>query len=583
MRAAEGTAAETASEATPEATSEIASESTPENASEGGAARPAAKAHRGLAQPVEAMLATKSLRAPRGEQPPQTRANGAAAVRGWVDARSSEFAVVAQRRDVDGAAVDRALEIVRNFIVERRLVLFGGLAIDYALRRVGSSIYPDDQRPDFDFMSPRSVEDAYELADILFREGFSGVGAVRGIHVQTMRVRANHTWVADIGYAAAEVFDAIPTFEHAGMRVVHPDYQRMDMHLAFCFPFNGPPREDVFHRWRKDLRRFNEISKHYPVAPAAVPAGALVEAHSSGAHEVSAVFAAAVSADLESAELPRAALHGFAAYAALRESLEVLAERLGESLGEHLQGAEPPPRLHVSVGEDGRTVRAALPVGSEIVVASPWPEELVAGMAEVRRYYPYMDVYPESARAPGLAVVSTAGRLLAASIIRLGGRRVLIVTPQYLLLWLLFEAHRAAAPSREVYTAYYGHTMAVLRAAESIYAARVASVPEGAAAGMASFNQSPFAPTTLTIGDTNHDAAYIIRIAGYSQKLRDEPPPALGLPAGVATILEGLPANYYPDKKRAPPPFDYGASELFRRAGGLKGGNGGLKGGNGGT
>ena len=254
--------------------------------------------------------------------PPGVTALGVAALGDWASARKLDLEVVAQRRDVDGPAVDRALAIVRRFIVERGLILFGGLAIDYALRLKGSRLYPDDERPDFDVLSPRSVDDAYDLAERLRAAGFEGVGAVRGIHVQTMRVRASLFWVADIGYAPRDVFDRIPTLDYQGIRFVHPDFQRMDMHLAFCFPFNNPPLEDVFHRWRKDLKRFNQFEEFYPITmpptrPSAAPR--VVTARL-------AVPVAGAPRDL------KVALHGFAAYSVLRTSLDTAAEMFGTDL-----------------------------------------------------------------------------------------------------------------------------------------------------------------------------------------------------------------------------------------------------------
>jgi len=523
--------------------------------------------------------ATRSLRAARGAQPTDALAAGAAALGAWTAARAKDYEVVAQRRDADGPMVDRALEIVRKFIVARGLILFGGLAIDYALRLKGDRIYPDDQRPDFDFLSTRSVDDAYDLADLLQKAGFEGVGAVRGIHVQTMKVRTDYIWVADIGYAPPDVFAKIPTFDFQGMRVVHPDYQRMDQHLAFCFPFNGPPREDVFHRWRKDLKRFNLYEKYYPIA-ADIPADA-------GPAQVKGRLAVPVIG--RAAEL-RVALHGFAAYAAIRAALDELAASLGREAP-----AVAAPHLALTFPDD-YTIAVESPAGDTVTVASPWPAEAVAGLAGAERFSPYMDVCPESYRVPakagGVVVLSTKGRRLAASLVRAAGRsrgpedgpeakqggradaapaprQAYVVTPQYLLMWLLFEAQRADDGPQRVYRAFYAHTLEILREAEEIYAdlLEAADSPADRAAVMDSFAASPFAPTVTTIGDLNLDASYIIKMAGNAEKLRDTPPAALNLDADIAGLLVGLPANYYPATSKQRPTFSYDANPLFRRSG----------------
>ena len=143
-----------------------------------------------------------------------------------------------------------------------------------------------------------------------------------------------------------------------------------------------------------------------------------------------------------------------------------------------------------------------------------------------------------------------------------------MVSPQYLLLHFLYEAHRAAGADRETYRAFYRHTLAVLRAAEGLFVARAAGLGAAArAARMDEFAASPFAPTVRTLGTVNHDAAYVIKMATNAEKLHDTPPAVLGLPPDVAGLLAGLPQNYYPEGGRPRPTFDYGANVLFRRAG----------------
>lgn len=502
---------------------------------------------------------------------------------GWISAHAPELEVVAQRRDLDGAMIDRALDIVRRFIIDRGLILFGGLAIDYALRLKGSRIYPDDERPDFDFLSPNSVNDAYDLADMLVKRGFEAVGAIRGIHVQTMKVRTNFIWVADIGFAPKEVFNRIPTLEWRGMRIVHPDYQRMDQHLAFCFPFNGPPREDVFHRWRKDLKRFNLYDDHYPIplsgGPAAGAAGRTIVGRLSvpvifgrGSAEAAAAAAeaapAAAAAAAAAAEpVATVALHGFAAYAVLRRTLDELAAALG---AEH--GAEGAPTLAISFPNE-YSVSVAAPAGTQVHFASPDPAAAVAGLGDAQWCDPYMDLSPESVRAGNVTVLSTRGRLLAVSAVRAGEGRAFVVSPQYLLLHFLFESHRAPDEAlRVVYRNYYRHTLDVIGAAEKMVADRCdAAADDGLRAECAAlFCQSPFAPTITTLGTVNHDAAYIIKMANNAEKLRDTPPSALNLDTDIAGLLRGLPQNYYPGGNKVRPTFDYDVSPLFRRAGAPK-------------
>lgn len=499
-----------------------------------------------------------SLRARRGALPTDVTTSGAISLMSWISNRSKDFETVAQKRDIDGSMIDRALEIVRKFIIDRKLILFGGLAIDYALRIKGDRIYPDEQRPDFDFFSTRNVDDAYDLADIFYKAGFEEVGAIRAIHAQTMKVRTDFIWVADIGYAPPDVFDKIPTFDYQGMRVVHPDFQRMDMHLALCFPFNGAPREDVFNRWSKDLKRFNLVEKYYPIIVKELVGSNIVT-------KVTGRFPIPVTS-INGSEL-KMALCGFAAYAAIRNALDELASAFKVVLP-----VLNAPHLELTFPDDN-TVIIENPLGNSIIVASPWPEEVIAGIADIKKLSPYMDVFPDSysSSSAGITVMSTKGRKLAASLVRISHeskKQVYVVTPQYLLMWLLFEAQRTTDENnKNIYHTYYVHTLEILNVAEIIYADKINADASSEELLMASFATSPFAPTLLTIGDVNLDASYIIRMAGNAAKLKDIPPKILNLEEDVANILIGLPTSYFPATSKKRPIFSYDENLLFRRSG----------------
>ena len=164
----------------------------------------------------------------------------------------------------------RAIEIVKEFIIDNNLIIYGGSAIDYALRLKGAKIYPDDLIPDLDFYSPNNVPDSYKLADILYNAGFKEARSINALHMETMRVDAetNH-FVADITYRPAEIFADLPFLEYNKMRIIHPDFQRLDLHSSLSFPYDNSPREVIFDRWRKDITRFNKLNEYYPIAPRA--------------------------------------------------------------------------------------------------------------------------------------------------------------------------------------------------------------------------------------------------------------------------------------------------------------------------
>jgi len=162
----------------------------------------------------------------------------------------------------------RAIDVVKAFIREHKLIIYGGTAIDYALRLKGDNIYSDEANaiPDLDFYSPDNVGHAYILADKFYDMGFESARAITATHLTTMRVDIgrNH-WVADISYMPQKVFDNMPYIMYDNMRVIDPLIQRGDVHSSLSFPYDNPPREVIFARWSKDIKRFNKLDDKYPI------------------------------------------------------------------------------------------------------------------------------------------------------------------------------------------------------------------------------------------------------------------------------------------------------------------------------
>ena len=170
------------------------------------------------------------------------------------------------------------LGIVKQFIIDRKLIIVGGMAIDYCLRQKGEKIY--DERdvnsilPDWDFFSPNHIKDACELANLLYVLGYSRdnsgetvykIDAIRATHVSTIRVRFYYEVVADVTFMHPTIFARLPTIEVNGLRVIHPNWQTLNIHLSLSYPIKGPPREAIFHRLQKDVSRGYRLMTLFPV------------------------------------------------------------------------------------------------------------------------------------------------------------------------------------------------------------------------------------------------------------------------------------------------------------------------------
>lgn len=183
-------------------------------------------------------------------------------------AAGKDFEQVVLKADPMYKDLLQAIEIVKQFIIENNCIIYGGTAIDYALRLRGGSIYSNDSLllPDLDFYCKDHINKSYDLADILYAAGWSASRAITGMHAETQRVDPgdNH-FIADITYLPDVVYDIIPTLNYSGMKILEPLYQRIDLHSSLSFPYDGVPREVIFERWKKDIVRFNKINDLYPI------------------------------------------------------------------------------------------------------------------------------------------------------------------------------------------------------------------------------------------------------------------------------------------------------------------------------
>src|SRR6185437_4544273 len=188
---------------------------------------------------------------------------------------SKKYKDLAEKRSVIFNEIEKALELVKKFIIQKKRLIYGGMCIDLNLKVIGHpGIYPNDSLPDFDFMSPDFYQDSIELADILYKSNLPNVSAINAIHLTSRKVRVNFSPVADISYIPSNIYEKIPYItitksknkelnKYLGMRIVHPDFQRLDLHRSFNIPFANPPQEVILHRLEKDQKRFRLFDQDF--------------------------------------------------------------------------------------------------------------------------------------------------------------------------------------------------------------------------------------------------------------------------------------------------------------------------------
>lgn len=165
------------------------------------------------------------------------------------------------RKEANSPDIKRIISIVENFIRKKKLICYGGTAINNILPKQDQFYNKDIEIPDYDFYSSNALNDAKELTDMYVDEGFVEVEAKSGQHFGTFKVFVNFIPVADITMLPKELFNAIKkeTIKISGILYAPPNLLRMGMYLEL-----SRPAGDV-SRWEKVMKRLTLLNKNYPL------------------------------------------------------------------------------------------------------------------------------------------------------------------------------------------------------------------------------------------------------------------------------------------------------------------------------
>jgi hypothetical protein len=156
------------------------------------------------------------------------------------------------------------IDVLEKFIHDKKLVCYGGTAINNILPKEDQFYNRNIEIPDYDFFSPNAMNDAKELADIYFKQGFSSVEAKAGVHYGTYKVFVNFFQIADITQIDSKLFSSLKknAVSKEGILYCPPNFLRMAMYLEL-----SRPSGDIT-RWEKVLKRLNLLNKNYPLKAA---------------------------------------------------------------------------------------------------------------------------------------------------------------------------------------------------------------------------------------------------------------------------------------------------------------------------
>ena len=165
------------------------------------------------------------------------------------------------KKVINSPIVKKIINIVEIFLQSRRLLCYGGTAINNILPKKAQFYNKDIEIPDYDFFSTNALQDAKNLADIYFKNGFEEIEAKAGVHFGTFKVFVNFIPVADITQMDPLIFNVL--YKEAitinNISYVPPNFLRMALYLELSRP------EGDVSRWEKVFKRLILLNDYHPL------------------------------------------------------------------------------------------------------------------------------------------------------------------------------------------------------------------------------------------------------------------------------------------------------------------------------
>jgi hypothetical protein len=165
------------------------------------------------------------------------------------------------KRVVSSKDIKHIIEIVELFLRNKKLVCYGGTAINNILPEDNQFYNKETDIPDYDFYSPNALDDTIELADLYYSKGYTEVEAKAAQHFGTYKVYVNFFPIADITLVSKDLFKSIQldSISKKGILYCPPNFLRMSMYLELSRPQGDTTR------WEKVMKRLVLLNEYYPL------------------------------------------------------------------------------------------------------------------------------------------------------------------------------------------------------------------------------------------------------------------------------------------------------------------------------
>ena len=161
--------------------------------------------------------------------------------------------------------VHKLSHITESFLRSKRMLGYGGTAINNLLPNSAQFYDPKYDIPDYDFYSETPQLHAAELADKLASiPGVNEVEVRPAAHLGTFKVYADYIQVADISHLESELFKNLwkARVIKDGVSYVPPNFLKMGVYLELSRPFGKDANAE---RWPKIYARLLLLNEHYPM------------------------------------------------------------------------------------------------------------------------------------------------------------------------------------------------------------------------------------------------------------------------------------------------------------------------------
>jgi hypothetical protein len=152
------------------------------------------------------------------------------------------------------------IKILEDFMRRKKVVCYGGTAINNILPVTEQFYNKDIEIPDYDFFSPMAITHAKQLADIYANNNYTDVEVRSGMHKETYKVFVNFIPIADITQLEPKIFKVLlkNSIRKEGISYAPPDYLRLQIYNEL-----SRPDGDVT-RWEKIYKRLILLNKNHP-------------------------------------------------------------------------------------------------------------------------------------------------------------------------------------------------------------------------------------------------------------------------------------------------------------------------------